>query len=98
MAKDKVGTRASRRQSTKSEMHKRCQRQTKRALRLGRKAHAGTGKASKVVALPLFRVRNSGTKREVTVQARDAGHACEVAMTEHRLAKTLAKLSAEPAA
>lgn len=98
MAKDKVGSRTSRRLNTKSAMRVRCQRQTKRALRMGRKTHAGTGKAGKVVALPLFRVRNSGTKREVTVQARDAGHACEVAMIEHRLAKSLAKLSAEPAA
>ena len=95
MTKNAMGSRVGRRASTKSAIHVQCQRRTKQALRKARKAANRPANKRKAEREKLFAfaVRNVGTKREVTVMARNAIHAIEIAMRDHKLAKLESRLT-----
>lgn len=93
MSKSNQGSRVGRRAGTKSAQHLACQRATKGVLRRARKAaNRPANKRERAPRLIAFAVRNVGTKKEVTVLARDGAHAVEIAMSEHKLAKVAERL------
>lgn len=102
-----ISSRVGRRAGTKAGEHKAAQGATKGVLRRAQAAHAGTGKALKRAdraravltgaARSNFTVRNVGTKREIIVSAVDEANAVAIALdVPYRLAKSAAKLTAEP--
>lgn len=93
MAKSTGQSRAGRRIGTKNAQRVACQRATKGVLRRARKAGMRpANKRERTPNLIAFQVRNVGTKREVTVMARNETHAANIAMSEHKLAKSAGKL------
>lgn len=85
-------SRTARRQSTKSPIRLATQRKTASVVRAGRKPIV-TRRARTVGAfIATWTVRNTGTKREMTVRAARASDAFEIAL-QNKLAKSIDKLS-----
>lgn len=84
----KLGSRVSRRASTKSPTRVKCQHQTKRALRLGRLTGTKASRRSKQVdtfrsnvpTLSTYTIGNPKTKKMLTFEAASAEGAIELAL------------------